>query len=257
MYFFKKVLLLSVSMVLFSLSAQASETCFIAKENGKILKSEGNCSLRLPPGCDFSIFLSIIGFDSGVLKDENNPEWSYNGEEAFLNAWKKRHTPRTWIVDSCVWYSGNIVEKVGFEKIKEYVTKFQYGNQDVTGINKSDWPGDLQVSPEEQVEFLQKLVNKKLPVSDHAYQMTEKVLFIQDFIGGWKLYGKTGVGEGVGEERTGWFIGWIAKDKRRIPFVSSIVLRKKQDKIPSFIARSNAMEKLFWLINELEHPNKG
>jgi beta-lactamase class D len=108
------------------------------------------------------------------------------------------------------------------------------------------------LSPNEQVEFLQKIIDRKLPVSSRAYEMTEKILFREDIIGGWKLYGKTGVGEGRGEERIGWFVGWISKGKRHIPFASCVVFPQKQETIPSFIAKNNAMEKLFWLINDLE-----
>lgn len=249
----QKVIVFLCAIMLCATSVWADDGCFLAKENGKILKKEGHCNVRLTPGCDFSILLSIIGFDSGILKNENTPEWSYKeGYETFLNAWKNPHTPRTWIVDSCVWYSGNIIEKIGFEKIKEYIHKFGYGNQDATGINRNDWPGAILISPEEQVEFLQKIIDRKLPVSSHAYEMTEKILFIQDLVGGWKLYGKTGVGEGKGEERIGWFVGWITKDKRHIPFASCVVFAKKQETIPSFIAKNKAMEKLFWLINDLE-----
>ncbi|XVN42592.1 MAG: hypothetical protein RCG15_08450 [Candidatus Rickettsia vulgarisii] len=41
-------------------------------------------------------------------------------------------------------------------------------------------------------------------------------------------------------------IGWIAKDNRHIPFASWVI--DPQDKNTSFKARSNALEKLLWLI---------
>ncbi|XVN42593.1 MAG: penicillin-binding transpeptidase domain-containing protein [Candidatus Rickettsia vulgarisii] len=82
-----------------------------------------------------------MGFDSGILENENAPVWHYKtGYETYLSFWKKPHTPKTWILDSCVWYSGNIVEKLGYEKIKEYIDKFEFGNQDITGMNRKDWP---------------------------------------------------------------------------------------------------------------------
>jgi beta-lactamase class D len=248
----KKVILFVCSVILSAHTAFASGSCFIVKENGKVLKSEGDCAIRLIQGCDFSILLSLMGFDSGILKDENTPTWEYNGEAVFLNAWKKSYTPRTWIVDSCVWYSDRIVGKLGEKKIKEYIHKFEYGNQDTTGINKNDWPSALRISPNEQVDFLQKILNRELPISKHAYEKTENILFIQDMIGGWKLYGKTGMGEGIGEERIGWLIGWIAKNERRIPFASCIIFPKKQSTPPSFVARNKATEELFWIINDLE-----
>lgn len=249
----KKILYCPVYLILILGMQQTFATeGFIAQENGKILKSTGECNLRYSPGCDFSILLSLIGFDSGVLKDEKTPVWHYeDGYEKFLNVWKKPHNPRSWIVDSCVWYSGNIVEKVGFVKIQEYINQFKFGNRDATGINRHDWPGAILISANEYAEFLQKIVIRKLPVNAHAYMMTEKILYIQDLIGGWKLYGKTGVGEGHDQERIGWFVGWVAKDDRYITF-ASYIQQQTSDSLPSFVARNNAMDELFWLINELE-----
>jgi beta-lactamase class D OXA-29 len=249
----KRIILFFCYVILCTTTALTAENSFLAKENGKVLRHEGDCSTRHSPGCDFSIALSLMGFDSGVLENENRPVWSYrDGYETFLNVWKKPHTPRTWIVDSCVWYSGNIVDEIGFEKIKDYVYQFEYGNKDVTGMSCVDWPGALMISAREQVEFLQRFIDRELHISTKAYEMTEKILFIQDLPGGWKLYGKTGVGEEEDPKRTGWFVGWIAKDDRRIPFASCVLQLQKQDTIPSFLARSNAFTKLFWLINDLE-----
>ena len=50
--------------------------CFIVKENGKVLRQEGNCKARYAPESTFKIVLSMMGFDSNILQDENNPEWS-------------------------------------------------------------------------------------------------------------------------------------------------------------------------------------
>lgn len=249
----KRFLLSVFISSLFAVQAIADSSCFLAKENGKILIEKGQCSERRNPGCEFSIILSLMGFDSGILKDETNPVWPYKkGYETFLNFWKQPHNPRTWILDSCVWYSANIMEEVGIKKFGDYIRKFSYGNQDISNVTRDDWTGSLLISPHEQAEFLQKFIDRKLFVSDKAYEMTEKIIFVQDLPGGWKLYGKTGVGEGKGEERTGWFIGWIAKGDRKIAFVSNMVDLKKHSTISSFRARNEALVKLFWLINDLE-----
>ena len=237
----------------YSGAAVAAQECFVAKENGKALKDEGDCNARHTPGCDFSIAISLMGFDSGILQDENHPQWDYKeGYETYLNFWKKPHKPRTWILDSCVWYTGNIVERLGTDKIADYIHQFKYGNEDVTGINRTDWPGAVLISANEQVDFLQRFMQRKLGVSAKAYLMTEKIFFIQDMFAEWNLYGKTGVGEGPGDKRIGWFTGWLAKGERRIPFASVVVHPQKQDTIASFSAKNNAMTSLFWLINELE-----
>jgi beta-lactamase class D OXA-29 len=49
--------------------------CFIVQEKDKIIVQEGECSAAYPPESSFKIALSLIGFDSTVFKDENNPVW--------------------------------------------------------------------------------------------------------------------------------------------------------------------------------------
>jgi beta-lactamase class D len=85
--------------------------------------------------------------------------------------------------------------------------------------------------------------------------MTKNILFIEELVKGWKLYGKTGSGSLLNEDKTqkldlqiGWFIGWIQKDNRTIIFANFIQDQDKQDTYASFRARAAAKEKLKQLI---------
>jgi len=197
-----------------------------------------------------------MGFDHGILIDSNTPIWDYQeGYETYLTVWKQSHTPRSWILNSCVWYSGHLIEKLGIEKINNYIQQFQYGNQDTAGINRQDWPGALMISAQEQILFLQKLLDQKLGVSTSSYEKTKHILYQQDLIGNWKLYGKTGVGEGPNGKRVGWFIGWIEKANRQIVFASHVVYDKKPEGIPSLQAKDEALYPLLNLIHhQIESP---
>ena len=73
------------------------------------------------------IALSSIGFDSGVLKDQTHPLWSLpHGADPYINVCKADHNPRTWLRDSCLWYSRILTNKLGMEKFQDYMTKFSY-----------------------------------------------------------------------------------------------------------------------------------
>ena len=78
------------------------------------------------------------------------------------------------------------------------------------GLTHSWLSSSLALSPSEQIQFLQKIINKKLPVSQKAFSMTKDILYIQELAGGWKLYGKTGNGLQL-TKKHGWFVGWIEK----------------------------------------------
>ncbi len=256
----KKFVAFLCSIIFCSGYAFASELCFIAKENGKILKSEGDCAAQYAPESTFKIALSLIGFDAGILKDEAQPSWSLpEGTDPYINVCKGDHNPQTWMRDSCLWYSRILTTKLGMQKFQEYVIKFSYGNMDLSSGLTNAWiSSSLRISPDEQTTFLQKIVDRKLPISRAAYDKTKKIMFIQEMAGGWKLYGKTGNGRTLDKDgnktelQHGWLVGYIEKGERRIVFASHIKDSEKQNVFASFRARNEALNKLWHLINELE-----
>lgn len=161
--------------------------------------------------------------------------------------------------DSCLWYSRILTPLLGMEKFQNYVSTFSYGNQDLSGEITDAWiSSSLKISPEEQTEFLQKVVGRNLPIRAESYDQTKEIMFIQEMAGGWKLYGKTGNGRQLDKEgnktdrQHGWFVGYIEKNRRTIVFASHIADREKQSTVASFRARNEALIKLWDLINELE-----
>lgn len=210
-----------------------AQICFVAKEKDKVLRHEGACAERFSPCSTFKVAISLMGYDAGILVDEKNPEWPFKpGNVDWFPSWKQVQNPTTWIQNSCVWYSQVITQKLGMQKFKEYVTKFNYGNQDVSGdkgknngLTNSWLVSSLTISADEQVAFLEKLVAGKLPVTQKSHDLTRKILFIEDLAGDWKLYGKTGSGPLINPDGSesedkllGWFIGWVQKGDRIIVF---------------------------------------
>lgn len=168
--------------------------------------------------------------------------------------------------NSCVWYSQVLTQKLGLNKFKDYVAKFHYGNQNISGdagkdngLTRSWLFSSLQISPEEQIIFLQKFINRELNVSSKAYEMTRNITFLESLQNGWKLYGKTGGGKFPDKDlHGGWFIGWIEKGNRSIVFAHYIEDEEKdikeEEKSTSAGLRSRiaAKEKLMAIIQEYE-----
>ena len=262
----KKVILLLCSIVL-SANLAFADSCFIAKENGKVLKSEGDCEKRYAPMSTFKIPLSLIGFDSGILVDEMHPVWPFKeGYVDWREGWKQDQTPKSWMKESCVWYSQVLTKQLGTKKFQEYVTKFDYGNKDLSGdkgqnngLTNAWLSSSLQISSAEQVAFLQKMLAGKLPVKPHAVLITKNILFVEDLKNGWKFYGKTGMGSLLNADGTknpdlyhGWFIGWIEKGDRRIIFSNHIEDDKKEEIAAPLRAKADAKEKMTKIIDQIE-----
>lgn len=250
-------------MLLSNSSLLAKADCFLAKENHKILKQVGDCESRHAPCSTFKLAISLMGYNEGLLLDETHPELSFEkGYTDWLENWKQPHKPTFWMKHSCVWYSQFITKKLGMYKFKKYLASFNYGNQDVTGdkgknngLTFSWLSSSLKISPQEQVEFIQKLIDNQLPVTIKAHQMTKNILVTEDLPNGWKLHGKTGSGNLISadgaeynQRQIGWFVGWIENGNRIITFAHYIEDQSKQDTFASIRSKAAAKEKLTKLI---------
>jgi len=222
-------------------------------EQGKIVERVGDCQIQESPCSTFKIALSLMGFDSGILKDDDSPEWPYKNEyNASLDFWRQPHTPKMWIKNSCVWYSQVLTSILGMDTFQKYVKAFEYGNQDVSGNPGKDdglytsWLcSSLKISPQQQVEFIKKLLNHSLSVSNYAHDQTRRILFNSDLGDGWKLYAKTG--GGVEKNKTlAWFVGWTKHEAKNKIYIFACLMQSHDDELSTSlaIARQSVLSEL-------------
>lgn len=224
------------------LSLSAEENfIFIDGHTGEVIQEIGpHIDDQYSPCSTFKIALSLMGYDAGILKDENAPVWEFQqGYDDWLPSWRVPLSPMSWMKYSCLWYSKLLSLKLGLETIRNYLVAFEYGNHNVFGglvepgsldplwVNSS-----LQISPREQVHFIQKMVREELSISSYAFQTTKNLLFKEEFLNGWKLYGKTGwSGSNVAKDgitlEFSWFVGWIENENCFLPFAYLIRSEEK------------------------------
>jgi beta-lactamase class D len=264
----KSSLFIMISLHILFSSAQADDLCFMTKENDKIT-STGECTKRHPPQSTFKLAISLMGFNEGILIDETHPVIPFSkGYADDLESWKEPQDPTSWIKNSCVWYSQYITKKLGMNKFQSYIKKFDYGNQDVSGVKRkpdgltSSWiTSSLKISPKEQVLFLEKFLNSKLPVDEKSIRSTHNIFYLEELTNNWKLYGKTGAGDltnsNGSQDKTherGWFIGWIEKGNERVIFAQYVEEKNIKTKennfgyVASKHAKALAKEKLLKMI---------
>ncbi len=234
----KMMTLAWLSLASWSMQAMAQTqldcTIYADGATGKHLLREGQCDVRVTPASTFKIAISLMGYDNGFLRDEHTPLLPFREGYADWNpAWRAATDPSTWISRSVVWYSQQVTTALGPNAFRDYVQRFKYGNADVSGKNSHGKPSDtpwinstLAISPDEQIDFLARLVKHQLGVRAQAYAMTSTLLRIDGVADGWQAYGKTGSGSPVladgKSDRAhayGWFVGWASKGGRTILFV--------------------------------------
>lgn len=236
---------LSKNMTRQNLTASTTIDCISMDDaaTGKPLIRKGQCEERVTPASTFKIAISLMGYDSGILNDEHAPVMPYKeGYAAWSPTWRQAIDPTSWMSNSVVWYAQLITAKLGASRFQRYVTSFDYGNQDVTGDAGAEnglavsWiSSSLKISPVEQLTFLRRVVNRELPLSANAYDMTTRILKIETLPNGWTVHGKTGTAYPVlpdgTDDRTrayGWFVGWATKGQRTVVFARLIQDQKEE-----------------------------
>ncbi|MCH9611790.1 MAG: Beta-lactamase OXA-1 [Chlamydiia bacterium] len=202
-----KAFLLTFLLPIF-LSAGETFILIDLKTHQTITQLGTNIDARVRPGCTFNIFLSLIGFEQGVLIDSQSPIMAYQeGYPDYLPIWKQSHTPTTWMQYSVVWYSQEVAKQI--QNIDDWLNRLDYGNCDLSlGPHHSPLTETLAIALSEQTEFLYKMLSYQLPLSKHAVDQTKQILYRETLLDTHHLFGKTGWTKEQGEE-TAWFIGWL------------------------------------------------
>ncbi|TPL95251.1 class D beta-lactamase [Mesorhizobium sp. B2-3-12] len=263
-FIFAGILFLLAWLLGFPMRAQSAPladvhcTLIVDALSGKTLYQDGTCDQRFTPASTFKVPLALIGYDTGILTDEHTPAWDYKPEFKAVKRDQKTVDPTIWERDSIIWYSREITRRLGAEKFAGYVSKFNYGNSDVSGnAGKDDglthsWVNSsLEITPIEQVAFLRRLLAGTMPVSAKAHEMTRAIL--PSFkAGDWAVQGKTGstrLGEAGKDKRSlGWFVGWARTDSRQIVFARLVVDTKRSDLPKGLATRATFLKDLPRLI---------
>ncbi|HEX8336579.1 MAG TPA: penicillin-binding transpeptidase domain-containing protein [Pyrinomonadaceae bacterium] len=178
--------------------------------------NEARCRERFSPFSTFKIPNSLIGLDAGAIPDaEFVIKWDPKKYPAFdedtlpFSAWWQDQTLRTALRRSVVWYYRELALKVGEKRMKEYVDKLDYGNEDASGPLDGFWlRSSLKISADEQVEFLKRLYKEELPVSKRSMRIVKEIATLEE-TPAYRLSGKTGGGPLGGGRFLGWFVGYL------------------------------------------------
>src|SRR5215475_2228442 len=158
------------------------------KSNRYVRYNEQRCQARFSPKSTFKIPNSLIGLETGVIRDAEfviqwdrekyppQPNWT---PDQLVN-WGKDQTLRSAIKYSVVWYYRELALRVGEQQMKKYVTAFDYGNKDVSGGVDNFWLNNrLKISANEQVEFLKAFYSGRLPVSQRSTEIVKDILVFE------------------------------------------------------------------------------
>jgi beta-lactamase class D len=188
--------------------------------NKYIYYDSARCNKQFTPASTFKIPNSIIGLETGVIADENFVI-PWDGVKRRFEEWNRDLDLKTAIKVSAVPYYQELARRVGEERMKEMITKLNYGNMDISGGIDQFWlTGNLKISQFQQIEFLVKLYKDELPVSARSMKITKEIMLNEDTLG-YVLRAKTGWGD-MGKQSIGWWVGWVEKEGNAYFFATNI-----------------------------------
>ena len=173
------------------------------------------CAKRYPPCSTFKIPNSLIGLETGVIKDLDHV-FRWDGKPRWREAWNQDQTLRSAVRESAVWYFQELARGVGMKRMQQHVDAMGYGNRDLSaGLTEFWLEKSLLISADEQVEFLRRLLRDELPFSKRTQELGRAVIVLGDQ-GGSVFRGKTGSGDDLG-----WFVGSVTGPRGQYVFAGN------------------------------------
>jgi beta-lactamase class D len=144
--------------------------------------------------------------------------------------WYEDLSLKSAIKYSCVWYYQELARRVGQEQMKDMVSRLDYGNNDISSGLDSYWLcGSIQISINEQIEFLKKLYLHKLTGFSDKNMEAVKNIMLYENTDNYKLYGKTGGGDCWDDKVIGWYVGFVETESGPIVFAMNILVNNFND----------------------------
>lgn len=181
--------------------------------------NKAQCEKRFSPCSTFKIPNSLIGLETGVITDTSfvikydsllHPKDSFMLNNSPYKYWYDDLSLKNAFKYSCVWYYQELARRIGFERMKKYIDILNYGNKDISGgIDKFWLCGTIEISINEQVEFLKAFYQHKLKgFSDRSIDAVKSIM-LYETTDNYKLYGKTGSGDCTDDKVLGWYVGFV------------------------------------------------
>jgi beta-lactamase class D len=177
------------------------------------------------PASTFKIPNSLIALETGVVSDPDKDVFKWDGVKHDNEAWNRDHTLRSAIAASAFPVYQEIARRIGAERMQKYVDLLDYGNRNIGGGIDQFWvTGDLRIDPVQQVDFVDRLRRRILPVGKRSQDLVADILPVTK-VGDALIRAKTGLTDRA-HGSLGWLIGWAEKAGADTVFALNLDVRE-------------------------------
>lgn len=181
------------------------------------------------PASTFKILNALISLETGVIKDDI-AVLTWDGVQREFPAWNRDTNLRQAFKDSTVWFYQVLARRNGHQRMQQFIEQIGYGNHQIGTPEQIDrfWlDGPLQITPKQQIEFLQRLDRNDLPFSQRTLDIVKDIMIIER-TPTYTLRGKTGWSNRV-TPNVGWFVGYLQQNNHTYCFATNITLPRAED----------------------------
>jgi|SRR5579871_861938 len=177
------------------------------------------------PASTFKIANSLIALETGVVADPDKDVFKWDGVKYDNEAWNKDQTLRSAIAVSDFPVYQEIARRIGQERMQKYVDLLDYGNRNIGGGIDQFWvKGDLRIDPVQQVDFVDRLRRRTLPVSKRSQDLVADIMPVTK-VGDAVIRAKTGLTDSA-HGSLGWLVGWAEKGGADTVFALNLDVRE-------------------------------
>ena len=181
-----------------------------------LVTNEARAKQGFIPASTFKIPNALIGLEVGSISDEKEV-FHWDGKPKLHPEWERDQTLATGMKYSVVWMFQEVARRTGKERMKEWLGKLDYGNHDMRGGIDLFWlQGALRISAIQQVDFLRRLAEGELPMTQRSQRLVRDALVIEK-TPSYTLYGKTGT-SGQINDPVCWWVGWVERKGKPIAY---------------------------------------
>ncbi|SHG44757.1 beta-lactamase class D [Fodinibius roseus] len=190
------------------------------------------------PASTFKIPNSLIILESKVVANEkeiikwDGTEKSHLG--MVIEAWNQDTDLETAFKNSTVWFYVEASKKIKREQYIRTLQKLNYGNGNLKEKGNDFWNyGDFTVTPKNQIEYLIKLYENRLPFSKKNISIVKRIM-ISESSDSLTFRGKTGWTRKNGQD-IGWWVGYLETNDN-VYFFATRLTKDKNEKNPDFLS---------------------
>ena len=172
------------------------------------------------PASTFKIPNSLIALETEVIENDVSV-LTWDGISRSYSAWNRDLNIRGAFSASAVWFYQVLARRVGHERMQQWVTETRYGNQNIGSPEEIDtfWlNGEIRITPQEQIQFLQRLYNNDLPFSEEVIATVKDIMIVEQ-TPDYTIRAKTGWAVVAG---IGWYVGYVEQNENVYFFATNI-----------------------------------